>query len=98
MKAKIAALARRLEELEMKKIQEVQAISQTPLQAIPCAICLSYEHLVDECPTIPMYKQHVHALPQASNLEQVMVNLSKVVGDFVGAQKSINAHLTKELM
>ncbi|KAL6326226.1 hypothetical protein AAG906_001621 [Vitis piasezkii] len=31
----------------------VQAISQTPLQAMPCAICLSYEHLVDECPTIP---------------------------------------------
>ena len=32
MKAKIAAMARRLEELEMKKMQEVQAISQTPLQ------------------------------------------------------------------
>ncbi|RVW13024.1 Pro-Pol polyprotein [Vitis vinifera] len=29
MKAKIAAMARRLEELEMKKMQEVQAISQT---------------------------------------------------------------------
>ncbi|RVW63635.1 hypothetical protein CK203_056917 [Vitis vinifera] len=43
MKAKIAAMARRLEELERKKMQEVQAISQTPLQAMPCAICLSYE-------------------------------------------------------
>ena len=42
MKVKIAAMARRLEELEMKKMQEVQAISQTPLQAMPCAICLSY--------------------------------------------------------
>ena len=31
MKVKIAAMARRLEELEMKKMQEVQAISQTPL-------------------------------------------------------------------
>nr|CAN83386.1 hypothetical protein VITISV_015382 [Vitis vinifera] len=57
MKAKIAAMARRLEELEMKKMQEVQAISQTPLQAIPCAICLSYEHLVDECPTIPAVRE-----------------------------------------
>ncbi|KAL6312850.1 hypothetical protein AAG906_018823 [Vitis piasezkii] len=57
MKAKIAAMARRLEELEMKKMQEVQAISQTPLQAMPCAICLSYEHLVDECPTIPMVRE-----------------------------------------
>nr|CAN79096.1 hypothetical protein VITISV_022538 [Vitis vinifera] len=101
MKAKIAAMARRLEELEMKKMQEVQAISHTPLQAMPCAICLSYEHLVEECPTIPtiremfgdcntynsnwrdhpnfswkpqlpQYKQHVQALPQASNLEQAM--------------------------
>nr|CAN76717.1 hypothetical protein VITISV_013177 [Vitis vinifera] len=57
MKAKIAAMARRLEELEMKKMQEVQAISQTPLQAMPCAICLSYEHLVEECPTIPTTRE-----------------------------------------
>ncbi|RVW19045.1 hypothetical protein CK203_087657 [Vitis vinifera] len=74
MKAKIAAMARRLEELEMKKMQEVQAISQTTLQVMPCAICLSYEHLVEECPTI-----------------------STVVGDFVGAQKSINAHLSERI-
>ncbi|RVW14567.1 hypothetical protein CK203_083873 [Vitis vinifera] len=53
MKAEIAAMERRLEELEMTNMQPVQAISQTPLQAMPCAICLSYEHLVDECPTIP---------------------------------------------
>ncbi|RVW83563.1 hypothetical protein CK203_054239 [Vitis vinifera] len=57
MKTKIAAMARRLEELEMKKMQEVQAISQTPLQPMPCSICLSYEHLVDECPTIPMVRE-----------------------------------------
>ncbi|RVW66492.1 hypothetical protein CK203_066076 [Vitis vinifera] len=50
-------MARRLEELEMKKMQEVQAISQTPLQAMPCAICLSYEHLVEECPTIPVTRE-----------------------------------------
>ena len=57
MKAKVAAMARRLEELEMKKMQEVQAISQTPLQAMPCAICLSYEHLGEECPTIPAMRE-----------------------------------------
>ncbi|KAJ9693903.1 hypothetical protein PVL29_009731 [Vitis rotundifolia] len=33
MKAKVAAMTRRLEELEMKKMQEVQAISETPVQA-----------------------------------------------------------------
>nr|CAN69386.1 hypothetical protein VITISV_006688 [Vitis vinifera] len=100
MKAKIVTMARRLEELEMKKMQEVQAISHTPLQAMPCAICLSYEHLVEECPTIsapPQYKQHVQETQQASNLEQAMVNLSKVMGDFVGAQKSINAHLSQRI-
>ncbi|KAL6325857.1 hypothetical protein AAG906_031070 [Vitis piasezkii] len=43
------------------------------------------------------YKQHVQATQQASNLEQAMVNLSKVMGDFVGAQKSINAHLNQRI-
>ncbi|RVW27411.1 hypothetical protein CK203_095429 [Vitis vinifera] len=94
MKAKIAAMARRLEELEMKKMQEVQAISQTPLQAMPCAICLSYEHLVDECPTIPAVREIISA---SLELEQAMVNLSKVMGDFVGAQKSINAKLSQRI-
>ena len=126
MKAKITAMARRLEELEMNKMQEVQAIFQTPLQPVPCAICLSYEHLVEECPTIlavremfgdcntynsnwrdhpnfswkpqpPQYKQPAQAPQQASNLEQVMVNLSKVVGDFVGAKKSINAQPSQRI-
>ncbi|RVW66714.1 hypothetical protein CK203_065741 [Vitis vinifera] len=84
MKAKIAAMERRLEELEMNQMQEVQAISQTPLQAMPCAICRSYEHLwrvsyhSSREGNPPQYKQHVQALPQASSLEQAMVNLSKM--------------------
>ncbi|RVW24731.1 hypothetical protein CK203_082186 [Vitis vinifera] len=81
MKAKIAAMARRLEELEMIKMQEVQTISQTPLQPMP----------------VPFYQQPAQAPQQASNLEQAMVNLSKVVGDFVGAQKSINAQLSQRI-
>ncbi|RVW51378.1 hypothetical protein CK203_094755 [Vitis vinifera] len=126
MKAEIAAMERRLDELEMNHMQLVQAISQTPLQAMPCAICLSYEHLVEECPTIPaeremfgdcntydsnwrdhpnfswkpqppQYKQYVQALPQASSLEQVMVNLCKVVGDFVGKQEAINAQINQRI-
>ncbi|RVX07088.1 hypothetical protein CK203_030533 [Vitis vinifera] len=100
MKVKIAAMARRLEELEMTKMQEVQAISQTPLQAMPCAICLSFEHLVDECPTIPtppQYKQPAQAPQQAANLEQTIVNLRKAVGDFVGAQNPSMLSSVKEL-
>ena len=34
---------------------------------------------------------------QASNLEQAIVNLSKVVGDFFGDQKSINAQLNQRI-
>ncbi|KAL6310864.1 hypothetical protein AAG906_027303 [Vitis piasezkii] len=52
MKAKFAAMTRRLEELELKKIHEVQAVAKTPVQVKPCPICQSYEHLVEECPTI----------------------------------------------
>ncbi|RVW95052.1 hypothetical protein CK203_040032 [Vitis vinifera] len=126
MKAKIAAMERRLEELEMNQMQEVQAISQTPLQAMPCAICLSYEHLVKECPTIPVaremfgdcntynsnwrkhpnfswkpqppqYQQPTQAPQQASNLEQAMMNLNKVMGDFVEAKKSIVDQVRQEI-
>ena len=136
MKAKFATMARRLEELELKKVQEVQAISVKPVQAMPCSICQSYEHLVEKCPTIPavreMFGDHANVVgqfkpnnnapygstynsnrrnhpnfswkprppqytplaqapQQASNLEQAIVNLSKVVGDFVREQKSINS-------
>ncbi|KAL6325082.1 hypothetical protein AAG906_022649 [Vitis piasezkii] len=66
-KAKFAAMARRLEELEVTKIREVQ------------------------------YTQPGQAPPQASNLEQAIVNLSKVMGDFVGDQKSINAQLNQRI-
>ncbi|RVW99104.1 hypothetical protein CK203_018864 [Vitis vinifera] len=68
MKAKIATMERRLEELEMKKMQEP-----------------------------PQYKQPTQAPQQASNLEQAIVNLSKVGEDFVRAQKSINAHLSQRI-
>ena len=123
----------------MKKIREVQAIFETPVQAMSCSICQSFEHLVEECPTMPVvremfrdqanvirqftpsnnasysntynlnwrnhpnfswkpqppqYQQPTQTPQQASNLEQAMVNLSKVMEDFVGAKKSINAQLS----
>ncbi|KAL6315786.1 hypothetical protein AAG906_008171 [Vitis piasezkii] len=80
MKAKFAAMTRRLEELELKKIHEVQAVAETPVQ-----------------PRAPQYQQQAQPSQQASSLEQVIVNLSKVVGDFVGDQKSINAQLSQRI-
>ena len=53
MKAKVETMERRLKELEMREIQEVHAIFETLVQAMPCSICQSFEHLVEECPTIP---------------------------------------------
>ena len=55
MKVKFAAMARRLEELEIKKIREVHVVAETPMQAI--SICQSFEHVVVECPTIPIVRE-----------------------------------------
>ncbi|KAL6335983.1 hypothetical protein AAG906_003609 [Vitis piasezkii] len=57
MKAKVATLARRLEELELKKMHEVQAISDTQVYVMPCTICQSCDHVVDECPTMPAVRE-----------------------------------------
>ncbi|RVW93793.1 Transposon Tf2-12 polyprotein [Vitis vinifera] len=52
MKAKLAAMTRRLEELELKRIHEVQAVAEASVQVKLCPNCQSYEHLVEECPAI----------------------------------------------
>ncbi|RVW34234.1 hypothetical protein CK203_117214 [Vitis vinifera] len=52
MKAKLAAMTRKLEELELKRIHEVQAVAEAPVQVKLCPNCQSYEHLVEECPAI----------------------------------------------
>nr|CAN63960.1 hypothetical protein VITISV_044146 [Vitis vinifera] len=57
MKAKVATMARRLEELELKKMHEVQAIFETQARVMPCTICQSCDHVVDECPTIPAVRE-----------------------------------------
>ena len=39
MKAKVVAMARKIEEMELRKVHEVQAISEPQQQANPCSIC-----------------------------------------------------------
>ncbi|RVX03225.1 hypothetical protein CK203_016643 [Vitis vinifera] len=144
MKAKVATMARRLEELELKKMHEVQAISETQAHTMPCTICQSCDHVVDECPTIPAVREmlgdqanvvgqfrpnnnapygntynsswrnhpkfswkprplpyqpqaQTQAPQQTSSVEQAIVNLSKVMGDFVGEQKAINSQLHQKI-
>ncbi|RVW67569.1 Pro-Pol polyprotein [Vitis vinifera] len=50
-------MARRLEELELKKMHEVQAISETQVHVMPYTICQSCDHVVDEYPTIPAVRE-----------------------------------------
>ncbi|RVW60186.1 hypothetical protein CK203_088217 [Vitis vinifera] len=48
-------------------------------------------------PQPPQYQQPAQAPQQASNLEQAMMNLNKVMEDFVEAKKSINAQLSQRI-
>ncbi|KAL6337928.1 hypothetical protein AAG906_005393 [Vitis piasezkii] len=48
MKAKMAAMTRRLEELELKRIHEVQVVAEAPVQVKLCPNCQSYEHLIKQ--------------------------------------------------
>ena len=42
MKAKYATMIRRVEELELKNMHEVQVVAETLVQVKPCSICQSY--------------------------------------------------------
>ncbi|RVW13481.1 hypothetical protein CK203_096651 [Vitis vinifera] len=68
MKAKLAAMTRRLEELELKRIHEVQAVAEAPVQVKLCPNCQSFEHLVEECPAISaereMYRDQANVVGQ----------------------------------
>ncbi|RVW25386.1 hypothetical protein CK203_116058 [Vitis vinifera] len=75
MKAKVAAMTRRLEELELKKIHEVQAVAETPVQVKPCPICQSYEHLMEECPTILATRE---MFGDQTNIDNLQYSISRL--------------------
>ncbi|KAL6326038.1 hypothetical protein AAG906_038530 [Vitis piasezkii] len=105
MKAKVAAMARRLEELEIKKhlVEECPTIPAVREMFGDLANVIgqfkpnnnaSYGNTYNSNwrnhsnfswkPKPPHYTQPSQAPQQASNLGQTIMNLSKVVGDFVG--------------
>ena len=57
LKAKLSTLARRVEELEGKRLHEVQVVTEVPLQAKLCFIFQSTEHEGEQCPTIPAVRE-----------------------------------------
>ncbi|KAL6340776.1 hypothetical protein AAG906_027991 [Vitis piasezkii] len=109
MKAKIAPMERRLEELEKNQMQEVQAIYRDTI----ASYALRHLKMFGDCntynsnwrkhpkfswkPQPPQYQQPAQAPQQALNLEQAMMNLNKVMEDFVEPQKSINAQLSQKI-
>ena len=139
LKAKVSTLARRLEELERKRVQELQAVTKSHAQVKNCFNCQSIDHSGEPCPNphsedasvvgqdkpqtnapygntynpnwrshpnlswkpqppvyVPLRAQHQQA-PTSSTVEQAILNLSKVVGNFVEEQKGINAQLNKKI-
>ena len=50
MKARISTLSRKVEELEGKRLHEVQAVTENPAQANPCINCQPTVHLEDVTP------------------------------------------------
>ena len=75
MKAKVSTLARRLEELEMRKLNEVQEVTEIPVPNKPCFSCQPIEHMREQCPTIPI-------------IREMFVEQANVVGQF---KQSTNA-------
>ena len=56
MKARISTLARKVEELEGKRLHEVQAVTENPAQANPCINCQPTVHPGEHCPIAPSVK------------------------------------------
>ena len=69
IKDKVSTLARRLEELEMRKLHEVQAVTDIPMPNKPCFIFQSIKHMGEQCPTIPA-------------MGEMLVEQTNVVGQF----------------
>ena len=145
LKAKVSTLARRLEELERKRVHEVQAVTESHAQVKTCFNCQSTDHPGEHCPIAssvrdlmaehanvvgqnrppvdaqygntynPNWRNHPDLSwkpqppayvppgaqqqqpPTSSPVEQAILNLSKVVGNFVEEQKGINAQLNKKI-
>ena len=56
MKARISTLARKVEELEGKRLHEVQAVTENPAQANPCTNFQSTAHPEEQYPMAPSVK------------------------------------------
>ena len=56
MKARISTLARKVEELEGKRLHEMQAVNENPAQSNPCTNFQSPVHPAEQCHMAPSMK------------------------------------------
>lgn len=54
LRAKLTLLTRKMEAMELKKVNEVHAV---PRISEKCGICEDHGHSTNECPTIPAFKE-----------------------------------------
>ena len=154
MKARISTLARKVEELEGKRLHEVQAVTKNHARSNPCTNFQSPVHPAEQCLIAPTVKDLMSECantvgqykpqqpnapygntynsnwrnhpnlswrpnppayvppgakpqfgstsqpqppPSSSLVEQAILNLSKVVGNFVEEQKGINVKLAQRI-
>ncbi|RVW84008.1 hypothetical protein CK203_047290 [Vitis vinifera] len=110
-------MTRRLEELELKRMHEVQAVAEAPVQVKLCPIVNhlniwpnnnapygnTYNSSWRNHPNFSwkaratQYQQPDPPSQQSSSIEQIIANLSKVVGDFVGKQEATNARVDQRM-
>ena len=147
LKAKVSTLAKRLEELERKRVHEVHEVTESHAQVKNCFNCQSTDHRGEPCPNphsedafvvdqnklqtnapygntynpnwrshpnlswkpqppvyVPTEAQQQHSTttsqhqeaPTSFPVKQAILNLSKVVGNFVEEKKGTNAKLNKK--
>ncbi|WJZ87619.1 hypothetical protein VitviT2T_006988 [Vitis vinifera] len=85
MKAKLASMARRIEEFELRNMHT---------EAQPQAMPTSFEYI-----NHPNFTTQPQPQPSmsTSSLEQAILKISKVMEDFVGEQQKINSHLNEKI-
>nr|CAN65879.1 hypothetical protein VITISV_041186 [Vitis vinifera] len=85
MKAKLAFMARRIEEFELRNVHT---------EAQPQAMPTSFEYI--NHPNLTTQPQTQPSM-STSSLEQAILKISKVIEDFVGEQQKINSHLNEKI-
>ncbi|RVW88272.1 hypothetical protein CK203_038652 [Vitis vinifera] len=85
MKAKLASMARRIEEFELRNVHT---------EAQPQAMPTSFEYI--NHPNLTTQPQPQPSM-STSSLEQAILKISKVMEDFVGEQQKINSHLNEKI-